>query len=174
MICDKHTGERMAAAAAGQFPAGREGATGGVFTKQTHFGKTNPFSRPGRWPPRGRCAPRPGGPGSGSDCLTRKPGLARSRDPNHGRVRGNPQWLGGYIMKSRIVVSGGYALQRKNRAHFSPRSMALPGRSSGTPSLRRMPARFMYLPYTKRSAPAWRTSPGSRSACAIRPCRVIT
>ena len=29
-------------------PAGREGMAEGVFTKQTHFGKANPFSWPGR------------------------------------------------------------------------------------------------------------------------------
>ena len=47
MIYHQHTGERMAVAAAGQLPGGGGGAAGGVFTKQTQFGETNPVSRHG-------------------------------------------------------------------------------------------------------------------------------
>ena len=44
MIYNRHMGERVAATAADQSPAGREGPAGGVFTKQTQFGKTKPIS----------------------------------------------------------------------------------------------------------------------------------
>ena len=44
----QHMDAPMTATAAGQSPAGREGIARGVFTKQTQFGKTNPFSRPRR------------------------------------------------------------------------------------------------------------------------------
>ena len=40
--------QRRRARAGGQSPAGREGPAGGVFTKQSHFAKTNPISRPPR------------------------------------------------------------------------------------------------------------------------------
>ena len=40
--------QRQRAWAAGRSAAGREGSAGGVFTKQSHFAKTNPFSRPRR------------------------------------------------------------------------------------------------------------------------------
>ena len=51
MIHNKHTNERVAATATDQSGAGREGSAGGVFTKQTHFGKTNPFWQ--MWSPIG-------------------------------------------------------------------------------------------------------------------------
>ena len=44
----QHIVKSMAAPAAGRLPARGEGPAGGVFTKQTQFAKTNPFSRPGR------------------------------------------------------------------------------------------------------------------------------
>ena len=104
MIYHQHTGERRAARAAGQPRAREGGPAGGVFTKQTHFGKTNPFSRPERLPgrlrpepddrsgfdggigrlcrrptwQRGALGPRVAGPRS--DCSARKPKLTRCPD----------------------------------------------------------------------------------------------
>ena len=43
---NQHPYERMAAAAAGQSPGRGGKVEESVFTKQTHFGKTNPFPRP--------------------------------------------------------------------------------------------------------------------------------
>ena len=49
MIHNRYIGERVYVWAPRQSPGGGGPEAEGVFTKQTHFGKTNPFSQPDRW-----------------------------------------------------------------------------------------------------------------------------
>ena len=55
MTHDHHRDERLHASATGRSPAREEGWQGGVFTKQTHFAKTNPIAWPRRRSPELAC-----------------------------------------------------------------------------------------------------------------------